>query len=202
MNRSRRWISIVVTMVACGSATAGAQTNVSFGRITAVTMVTQDNPNARVGGTIVGGVIGAAAGSGRSGANRALGGIGGAFAGNQIGRIATQRQAFQYTILMGGTQTITMVTDQAGKRVGDCVAVERGEFNNLRLVADSKCGPSPRAAQAQPATPPPPAAAEQPTAADRSQAESCIRAKEQLLAAETEDTFDRAERRVRLLCGD
>jgi outer membrane lipoprotein SlyB len=201
MNRRQRWISMVVTLAACGSAAAVAQTNVSFGRITAVSMVTLDNPNARVGGTIVGGVIGAAAGSGRSGANRALGGIGGAFAGNQIGRIATQRQAFQYTILMGGTQTITMVTDQAGKRVGDCVAVERGEFNNLRLVADSKCGPTPRATQAQPPTPPPPAPT-QPTAGDRSQAESCIRAKEQLLEAETEDTFDRAERRVRLLCGD
>jgi outer membrane lipoprotein SlyB len=202
MNRGERWASIAVTIVGvCGSAAASAQTNVAFGRITAVTMVTQDNPNARVGGTIVGGVIGAAAGSGRSGSNRALGGLGGAFAGNQIGRIATQRQAFQYTILMGGTQTITMVTDQAGKRVGDCVAVERGEFNNLRLVADSKCGPSQRAAQARPATPPPPAPV-QPTAADRSQAESCIRAKEQLLEAETEDAFDRAERRVRLLCGD
>jgi len=199
VNRHLRGISIALTVVgACASVAASAQ-SVSFGRITAVTMVTQDNQNARVGGTIVGGVIGAAAGSGRSGSNRALGGLGGAFAGNQIGRIATQRQAFQYTILMGGTQTITMVTDQAGKRVGDCVAVERGEFNNLRLVADSKCGPSPRAAQAQPAAPPPPA---QPTAGDRSQAESCIRAKEQLLDAETEDAFDRAERRVRLLCGD
>ena len=200
MHGSGRWVTLAVTMVgACASAAASAQTNVSFGRITAVTIVTQDNPNARVGGTIVGGVIGAAAGSGRSGANRALGGVGGAFAGNQIGRIATQRQAFQYTILMGGTQTITMVTDQAGKRVGDCVAVERGEFNNLRLVADSKCGSSPRATPAQSAAPPPPA---QPTAADRSQAESCIRAKELLLEAETEDAFDRAERRVRLLCGD
>ena len=164
-------------------------------------MVTQDSQNARVGGAIVGGAIGAAAGSGRSGCNRALGGIGGAFAGNQIGRLATQRQAFQYTILMGGTQTITMVTDQAGKRVGDCAAVERGTFDNLRLVADSKCGPSPRAAQPRPATPPPTAPV-QPTAADRSQAESCIRAKEQLLEADTDETFDRAERRVHLMCGE
>ena len=200
MSKRKRWISIAAAVIgACASAAASAQTNVSFGRITAVTMVTQDNQNARVGGTIVGGVIGAAAGSGRSGANRALGGVGGAFAGNQIGRIATQRQAFQYTVLMGGTQTITIVTDQGGKQIGDCVAVERGEFNNLRLVADSKCGRPPRATQA--AAPPPPTPV-QPTAADRSQAESCIRAKEQLLEAETEDVFDRAERRVRLLCGD
>jgi outer membrane lipoprotein SlyB len=201
MNMLGRWASIAVMVFAvCGVGTASAQANVSFGRITAVTMVTQDSQNARVGGAIVGGAIGAAAGSGRSGSNRALGGVGGAFAGNQIGRLATQRQAFEYTILMGGTQTITMVSDQAGKRVGDCVAVERGTFSNLRLVADSKCGPSSRATQPQ-AAPPPPAPV-QPTAADRIQAESCIRAKEQLLEADTDDTFDRAERRVRLLCGE
>jgi hypothetical protein len=98
-----RWASIAVMVFAvCGVGTASAQANVSFGRITAVTMVTQDSQNARVGGAIVGGAIGAAAGSGRSGSNRALGGVGGAFAGNQIGRLATQRQAFEYTILMGG----------------------------------------------------------------------------------------------------
>jgi outer membrane lipoprotein SlyB len=172
-----------------------AQSGVTFGRITAVNMVTQENARAQTGGAILGGAIGAAAGSGRSGSNRALGGIGGAFAGQQLGRLASNRQAFEYTILIGGTSTIRMVTDEAGLRVGDCVAVERGSFNNLRLVADSKCGPAPRAGQ------PPPRPA-QPTRADVSQSTACVQAKEQLLAAETDEAFDRAERRVRLLCGD
>jgi outer membrane lipoprotein SlyB len=185
-------------VLACSSGMASAQMNITYGRITAVTMVSQSDPRAQTGGAIVGGVIGAAAGSGRSGSNRALGGIGGAFAGQQVGRLASQRQAFEYTILLGGTQTITMVTDQVGKRVGDCVAVERGTFNNLRLVADSKCNPSPAR---PPATAPAPAPA-RPTQADVGQANACVQAKEQLLAAETDDTFDRAERRVRLLCGD
>jgi outer membrane lipoprotein SlyB len=196
VNRLRRWAVIAVTVFgACGAGAASAQ-SVSFGRITNVTMVTQDNQAARTGGALVGGALGATVGSGRSGSNRALGGIGGAVAGNQIARLSTQRQAFQYTILLGGTQTITMVTDQAGKRVGDCVAVERGSFNNLRLVADSHCGPSPRSGQ--PAT----VAPVQPTAAERSAAEACNRAKEQMLAATTDDAFDRAERTVRLLCGE
>jgi outer membrane lipoprotein SlyB len=185
-------------VLACSSGMASAQMNITYGRITAVTMVSQSDPRAQTGGAIVGGVIGAAAGSGRSGSNRALGGIGGAFAGQQVGRLASQRQAFEYTILLGGTQTITMVTDQVGKRVGDCVAVERGTFNNLRLVADSKCNPSPAR---PPATAPAPAPARS-TQADVGQANACVQAKEQLLAAETDDTFDRAERRVRLLCGD
>lgn len=197
---NRGWVGWTgVVLLACSS-TAWAQTSVSFGRITAVRMVSESDARAQTGGAIVGGVIGAAAGSGRSGSNRALGGIGGAFAGQQIGRLASQRQLFEYTILMGGTQTITMVSDQAGKRVGDCVAVERGAFNNLRLVADSKCNPAP--ARAAPATPPPTPAPARSTQADVNSANACIQAKEQLLAAETDDAFDRAERRVRLLCGE
>jgi outer membrane lipoprotein SlyB len=195
MNKLRRWAAIAVTVLgACGAGVASAQ-SVSFGRITNVTMVTQDNPGARGAGTLIGGALGATVGSGRSGSNRALGGIGGAVAGNQIARMSTQRQAFQYTILLGGTQTVTMVSDQAGKRVGDCVAVERGQFNNLRLVSDSHCGPSPRAAQAT-------VVPVQPTAADRSEAEACNSAKQQLIAADSDDAFDRAERRMRLLCGE
>jgi hypothetical protein len=114
--------------------------------------------------------------------------------------MASQRQAFEYTILLGGTSTITLISDQAGKRVGDCVAVKRGSLNNIRLVADSKCGPTP--ARAAPATPAPAPAPSKPTQADIGAANACIQAKEQLLAAENDEAFDRAERRVRLLCGE
>jgi hypothetical protein len=92
-----------------------------------------------------------------------------------------------------------MVTDEAGLRVGDCVAVERGSFNNLRLVDDARCTPRPRPASA-PATPS--AAPAAPTQAAVREANACVQAKEQLLKAETEQAFDFAERRVRLLCSD
>jgi outer membrane lipoprotein SlyB len=192
---SRTPALVVIAVASLGaSGLALAQSSVSFGRITAVTMVSQENARAQVGGALVGGTLGAAVGSGRSGSNRALGGIGGAFAGQQVGRLATQRQAFEYTILIGGSTT-RMITDEAGLRVGDCVAVERGAFNNLRLVADSKCGPPPVAGR----PPPPPA---RPSTGEVNAANACVQAKEQLLAAETEEAFDRAERRVRLLCAD
>lgn len=180
----------------CASGQALAQTSVAFGRITAVNAVSQQNANAQIGGAILGGTIGAAAGSGRSGSNRALGGIGGAFAGQQIGRLATQRQAYEYTILVGDATT-RMITDEAGLRVGDCVAVERGAYNNLRLVADAKCAPP-----APPRGTSPPPATTQPSASEIKAANACIQAKEQLLVAETEEAFDRAERRVRLLCAN
>ena len=200
MGRGGTWMGVAIGVALAGAGgPALAQSSVSYGRITAVQMITESDARARTGGAIIGGTLGAAVGSGRSGSNRALGGVGGAFAGSQIGRLASQRQAFEYTILIGGTSTITMVTDQAGKRVGDCVAVERGAFNNLRLVADAKCAPPPRQAAAPAAAPPPPA---RPTPSEQRQSDACMQAKEQLLAADTDDVFDRAERRVRLLCGE
>jgi outer membrane lipoprotein SlyB len=175
----------------CGG--AWAQTSVTYGRITAVSLVTQDNARAQRTGALVGGGIGLATGGGQSGSNRALRTIGGGFAGQQIARMSSNRQAFEYTVLVGGS-TITMITDEAGMRVGDCVAVERGGFNNLRLVDEARCA-APRAASASQKAPAAPRDAVR-------QADACIAAKEQLLTAETDDAFDRAERRVRLLCGD
>jgi outer membrane lipoprotein SlyB len=195
-------VCAAAALVAAGG--AWAQSSVSYGRITAVNPVTEASTRAQAGGAIVGGTLGLVSGSGQSGSNRALRGVAGGLAGQQIGRVASQRQAFEYTILLGGTQTITMVSDQAGKRVGDCVSVERGTFNNLRLVADSKCNPAPaRAASAPaPAKPAPAPAPAKPTQAEVGAANACVQAKEQLLAAETDEAFDRAERRVRLLCGE
>jgi outer membrane lipoprotein SlyB len=196
MTRKQAWIhGAAGVALAAMSGPALAQASVSYGRVTNVQMVSQENARAQTGGAIVGGALGASLGSGRSAGNRAMTGLGGAFAGQQITRMATNSQAFEYTILVGGS-TIRMVTDEAGFRVGDCVAVERGAFNNLRLVADAKCNPPPR--PAQPAAQPAPAA--RPTPSEQRQADACIQAKEQLLAAETDDAFDRAERRVRLLC--
>jgi hypothetical protein len=187
---------IAAVALISGSAAASAQTSVNYGRITSVKLVTETSGGAQAGGAIVGGALGLVSGSGQSASNRALRGLGGAAVGQQVGRVASRSQAFEYTILIGGRSTVTMVTDEAGLRVGDCVAVERGAFNNLRLVDDSRCNPPPRAAA--PSAPPAPTA----TAEDVRAADACIAAKEQLLAADSDDAFDRAERRVRLLCAD
>jgi outer membrane lipoprotein SlyB len=185
-----------VTMASfCGL--ASAQSRVSYGRITAVQPVTTANSGAQTAGALVGGTIGLASGSGQSSSNRALRAVGGSFAGQQVGRMASSQQSFEYTVLLGGTSTIRMVTDQSGLRVGDCVSVERGSFNNLRLVADAKCA-KPAAPAPKPAAAPAPEPA--PAPEDQQAANACLQAKEALLEATTEDTFNLAERRVRLLC--
>jgi outer membrane lipoprotein SlyB len=188
---------ITAVALACAAGAAWAQASVNYGRITAVNLRTEASGAAQTGGAILGGALGASSASNRSSSTRVARGLAGGLVGQQVGRVATQRQTFEYTILLGGTSTITMVTDEAGLRVGDCVAVERGQFNNLRLVDDSRCVPAAAAAPAKKAAPPLAATAE-----DRRQADACITAKNQMLDAKTDEEFDRAERRVRVLCSD
>jgi outer membrane lipoprotein SlyB len=176
-------------------APADAQSRVQYGRITSVVPTTVTNTSAQTVGTLVGGGVGLASGSGQSGSNRALRTLGGAAAGRGVTNLATRSQAFEYTVLIDGTTTTRIVSDQAGKRVGDCVAVEQGQFSNIRLVPDARCNPAPRPAAQAPAPTPVPAA-------ESEAANACEQAKLQVLGADTDEAFALAERRMRLLCGE
>lgn len=160
-----------------------AQSTISYGRITAVRATTVSNSQAQTAGAVVGGTIGLASGSGQSSSNRALRTVGGGLAGRQVARMASNDQAYEFTILVGGSRTISMITDQSGFRVGDCVSVEQGTFNNLRMAAEAKC-----AVNAQPSN------------EDLRASDACLSAKEALFEAQTDEAFNIAERRVRLLC--
>jgi outer membrane lipoprotein SlyB len=174
---------------------ADAQARVQYGRVTQVQPVTTTDGSPRAVGAILGGGLGLASGSGQSSSNRALRGLAGATAGRAVGNMAGQSQAFEYTVLVNGTNTIRIVSDQAGKRVGDCVSVEQGQFANIRLVSDARCasGAQQPASAARTAAPP---------AADVQRANACDKAKAQVLAAATDEEFGIAERRMRLLCGE
>jgi outer membrane lipoprotein SlyB len=158
---------------------------VSYGRITAVRQVNIENQGAQAAGTLVGGALGVASGSGQSRSNRALRGIGGAAVGSRVAGAASGTTGFEYTVLIGN-QTTRIVTEQSGLRVGDCVSVERGQWNNIRLAPDERC----ESARTAPAP------------EDTGAAAACEAAKQQLLEANSDAEFDRAERRMRLLCGD
>ena len=187
-------IAGTVLALALAPALADAQSRVQYGRITNVVATTVNNQSAQTVGTLVGGGVGLASGSGQSGSNRALRTLGGAAAGRGISNLATRSQAFEYTVLIDGTTTTRIVSDQAGKRVGDCVAVEQGQFANIRLVPDARCNPAPRPAAAPAPAPAAPAEVEA--------ANACEQAKAQVLSADTDDAFALAERRMRLLCGE
>jgi outer membrane lipoprotein SlyB len=196
---SRLSMAAPLLLLALGAQLAQAQTQVQYGRVTAVAPTTVNDNTARNVGRVVGGGVGLVSGSGQSGSNRALRTAGGAVVGGRVGDLATRSQAFEYTVLIGGTNTVRVVSDQAGKRVGDCVSVEQGQFANIRLVPDSRCAPPPR-----PAAAPAPARAPAPTVepADQQAANACEQAKQQVLDAATDEAFNLAERRMRLLCGE
>jgi len=184
MNRLSRKVLTVGALGLLLVATEGmARTTVEFGRVTGVRTVDVQSSGATTAGTLVGGTLGVMSGSGQSRSNRALRGVTGAAVGNRVGAAAGSSTAFEYTVLIG-TRTTTIVTEQAGLRVGDCVSLERGSLNNIRLEADERC----ESAQATPSD------------NDLQTAYACDSAKRQLLEAETDDEFDRAERRIRLLC--
>lgn len=184
-------LGVLVAMIAgCAASAPPApdprlQTSrIDYGRITAVERVTVRNQDAQVAGALVGGLLGVASASGQSSSNRALRGIAGATTGARAGDLAGSSTAFEYTVLLGGTSTIRLVTEKPGLRVGDCVSLERGRFNNIRLAEDERCdgaaGGAPRAAIAE--------------------ADACAAATQQVLEATTDADFERAERRMRILC--
>ncbi len=181
----RASIPFAATVLLCAAGAVQAQSSVTYGRITAVQQGSTTTQGAHAGGAILGGALGLVSGSGQSSSNRALRGATGAVAGQRLSAAANARPAFEYTVLLNGQTTIRVVTDEAGMRVGDCVSVERGGFNNLRLVDDARCDRPAKASQA----------------AVRD-ANACEQAKDALLRADTDAAFDRAERRVRLLCSD
>ena len=178
----------------CGA--ASAQTSVNYGRITAVNLVTEQNRAAQTGGAVLGGALGAASAANRSGGTAALRAGAGVLGGQAIGRVATQRQTFEYTILIDGTSTVTDGHRRGGAARGRLRRGRAGRFNNLRLVDDARCAP--RQTQAKAAKAPPPAV----TPAAQREADACVQAKDRLLEAETDEAFERAYRRVRLLCQD
>jgi outer membrane lipoprotein SlyB len=167
------------------STLACAQTSVTYGKITAVKPVAVENSQAQTAGAVIGGTLGLISGRRQSGSGRVLSAVGGGVAGQQLAKLASTKQAFEYTVLVGGRSTTTVVTDEAGLRVGDCVAVETGPYANLRLVADSQCNQGTK-----------------PTKQAMQEATACNAAKDEVLAAKDDEAFARAERKVRLLCVD
>lgn len=175
--------SVVALAMLSLAPVALAQQSVTHGRVTDVRQVAVEEQGSRNAGRLVGGTIGVMTGSGKSGSNKALRGIAGARIGSSVSGNASRQMAYEYTVLVDGTSTVRMLTDTVGIRVGDCVAVERGRFNNLRLMPDDRCAPN----------------AVRP-AAESAEVDACNAAKQQLLDASTNADFDRAERRVRALC--
>ena len=104
-------------------------------------------------------------------------------------RAEGSREARQYEV-QTASGVVVIISDQTEIQVDDCVRVENpGNSNaNIRRVDNTYCDPAAADVVAE-------------LQADAlEEAEECVAAKRELVAAETDAAFDRAMRKVEILC--
>lgn len=118
----------------------------------------------------------------------------GALAGGAIARAREgDLRGKVYTVDLGGGRTMQVVSDQTEIRQGDCVVVEevKGQVN-VRRADSAACEPESAAVI---------------SSADvqeelQEEAAECLAAKEEMLAAETDEQFQLAKRKMDIFCND
>ena len=166
--------------------TRGEVISVEYGTVMQVEQVQMDPKYGT--GALVGGGLGLAAASRRSGTTQA----GAAIAGALIGAMIQKSQAGtaeKYTVQLNNRGTIQIVTEHHDIEAGECVSVEQGKHANIRRVSPIMCG-SP---QAHPAY-------EEMHEANIEESEECLASKQALLAATTEQEADLAYKKMRAFC--
>jgi outer membrane lipoprotein SlyB len=172
-------VALVLSASSALAQQAGQSVSLQYGKVVKVDIV--EDPGQRAGGTVVGGLAGAALARD----HRGLGAIAGGLIGGGIEKHATKKMLQQYTVELRGDAGATVVlTEQHDLVVGDCVVVEQGKYANIRRVSSVNCE-----VQQQPAH-------------HARDASSCDKAKDELVAAKTDEAVQQAVTKVRTLCED
>jgi hypothetical protein len=157
--------------------------SIQYGIVTSVSVTTIEDDDGMSGaakGALIGGMIGPR----RRGINR------GVIAGAAIGSAADDgdtETVYLYTVdYVDSSGSIQIHTEQGDIRDGDCVSIEQGQHANIRRVSTVHC-------EQQTATPP---------AHHAQAAEECDLAKQELMAAQTDEALNIAIQKVRVLCED
>jgi len=140
------------------------------------------------GGAALGGGIGLAAASTRSGTTQ----IGAAAAGALIGALiqkSRHKTADRFTVRLNNGNTVAIVSEHHEIAIGDCVTMEQGTHANIRRVSPVMCEIN----DTHPAY-------SQLHNANVAEADECHQAKEQLLRATTEQEADIGYKKMRALC--
>ena len=171
---------------------AGQSATIRTGQVTSVQTVDLKDGNA-VGGALVGGAFGAAL-SGTSSSSRsrnrnaAIGALlGGAAASSQ------RQQGRIFTVSANDGTMIQVATEQTEIRIGDCVFVEQsGGGTNIRRAPATACEPETSSVLAD----------KDVESEMQRDASICFSARQELADAQDDASFDRAARKVKLLCYD
>lgn len=178
----------VMLLGACASSSGGSargyELRIRYAEVVDVERVRM--PSAAPAGAMVGGFTGLILARNKSTGRQVASGLGGA----ALGGLATkalegERLGYSYKLQFADGNISQFITEKGYLMRGDCVSVERGEYANIRRVSKPLCenGASKRIDQA----------------AIRD-AEQCHAAKEQLLAASSEEAIESASRKIAVLC--
>jgi hypothetical protein len=181
-------LALFLSLAGCASSGApssrGYEIRIRYAEVDDIERV-QLPTNAPVG-AVVGGFTGLVLSRNSSGSKQIASGIGGAVLGGlATAALEGDRLGYSYRLRFMNGEISNFITEKGYLQRGDCVAVERGNYANIRRVTPTLCTSNPS------------------TAADRKylrEAEQCHEAKEQLLAATTQDEIDVASRKVSIIC--
>lgn len=187
-------LSLLVAMVLLASspcATAqksGQSMQIQYGVVIESAVVQKQSDAGKA--ALVGGAIGYGLTRNKSSTTKAAASVAGAgLAGAAKSRSEGSREARQYTVKTAAG-TVAIISDQTEIQINDCVIVENpGNTNaNIRRVDPTFCDPAsaPVVAELQDEV--------------MEEAEECAAAKRELAAADSDAAFDRALRKVEILC--
>lgn len=167
-----------------GSSARGYELRVRYAEVEDIDRVKL--PSAAPAGAMVGGFTGLILSRNQSTGRQVASGIGGAALGGLATRaLEGDRLGFSYRLRYADNSVSHFITEKGYLQRGDCVSVERGQYANIRRVANVLCegGPS--------------------VSVDRTHvrdAEQCHAAKDQLLSATSEQEIEVATRKVAVIC--
>lgn len=178
----------ILVLTGCASsgspAARGYELRVRYAEVESIDRVKL--PSNAPAGAMVGGFTGLVLARNSSGAKQVASGVGGAVLGGlATAALEGDRLGYSYGLRFKNGETSKFITEKGYLQVGDCVSVERGQYANIRRVATVLCDDH------------------QVTAAHSQhlrEAEQCHAAKDQLLAASTDEQISAASRKVSILC--
>lgn len=183
--------ALILSIIFCSPVSAqksGQSIQIQYGFVVASKYVQEKSKAGR--GALVGGAIGLYAGKGKSSGTKFRRATTGAVVGGAVSSgVQGDRSAREYQV-QTATGSILIISDQTEIQVDDCVVVENagGKNANIRRVASTYCDP---------------ASADVVTELYDEQieeAQECLAAKDELVAADTDAAVDRALRKISILC--
>ena len=178
----------LIFLVGCASNSNSArarQMSIRYGEIVRVSRI--QTPSAVPAGAVIGGFTGLVLGRNSNPGRQAAAGVGGALLGGlAASALEGDRRSYQYRIRYSNGSETDYITENGFFREGDCVSVERRDYANLRRVSSALCESPPRIREV--------------IQKRETEANQCHDAKEQVLAAVTQEEIEQAARKVRILC--